>query len=99
MSSSSSLRIKQYLAKDNNTCIAILITACYTLGAPVFILGIKELYKTHTFVIGQCQIKSIDLIPGNHGFYPRWNITALHENQTKHDTLIASTFFFIESRA
>jgi len=99
MSSSFSLRIKQYLGKERNFCITLLIIVCYSFGMPLTITGLKELYKIHTFVIDQCQVKSIDLKIRYSLFCPRWNFTVLHENQTRNASLIASTGFRTESRA
>jgi len=99
MSSSFSLRIKQYLGKERNFCITLLIIVCYFFGMPLTIGGLKELYKIHTFVVHPCQVKSIDLKIRELSFYPRWNFTVLYENQTRDDSLITSTGFITESRA
>ncbi|CAF1535638.1 unnamed protein product, partial [Rotaria sordida] len=57
------------------------------------------LYKIHTFIVHQCQVRSIDLKIRKLNYYPRWNITVLYENQTRDDSLIASTGFSKESQA
>jgi hypothetical protein len=85
------VRIKNYLGEERNLCIGIFIIFCYVFGGPLSIVGLKELYKTRTFVIHQCQVKSIDLKTRQGYFYPLWNITVLYENQTRDDSLIAST--------
>ncbi|CAF1461257.1 unnamed protein product [Adineta steineri] len=61
--------------------------------------GLKELYKSHTFVFHHCQVKSIDVKIIKSGYYPQWNITVFNENQTKDDNLIALHRSFLKSQA
>ncbi|CAF1546588.1 unnamed protein product [Rotaria sordida] len=90
-SSTTSLTIKQYLAKENNCKIALLIISCSTIGILVLFHGLKELYKIKTFIMGQCQVKSIDLKTEKDNVYPLWFITILHDNQKSEDIIIGST--------
>ncbi|CAF3061667.1 unnamed protein product [Rotaria sp. Silwood2] len=95
----SSLTIKQYLSKEHNFPVLSLITCCYFIGGLLSFAGLKELYKLNTFVIHQCQVKSIDLKFLDRNLYPRWNITVVHDNQIIDDFLIASTGLTSESEA
>ncbi|UJR11320.1 hypothetical protein I4U23_015501 [Adineta vaga] len=61
--------------------------------------GLKELYKSHTFIIDLCQVTSIGVNKTIVMSYPSWNITVWHENETKTDSFMASNGYFTEERA
>src|ERR1700722_13572771 len=95
----SSARINPYLTNEENVCAVLLIVVCSMISGMLSYDGLEELYKTNTFVIRQCQVKSIDLKYLDRSLHPRWNITVVHENQAVDDFLIASTGSTLESDA
>ena len=98
-SSTTSLRIKQYLAKENCCKIAFFIISCSTIGILLLFHGVTELYKIKTFIIGQCQVKSLDLKTEKDSVYPLWFITILHDNQKSEEIIVGSTGYRIRYEA
>lgn len=92
-------RIKGRLAEEKNILVIGVITFCYFFGIILSINGLIELYKSNTFIIHHCQVKSIDLDIQKSNFYPRWNITVTDKNETRNDTIISSTRFSSEECA
>jgi hypothetical protein len=88
--SSSPLKTKKYLTKDQNSCVILLIGICYIFSILLLFCGSEEFYKLNTLIIGHCQVKSIDLKSLRNNYFPRWSITVLYKNQTNNDILIAS---------
>jgi hypothetical protein len=92
-------RIKQHLAKEKNFIVIVIIPFCCIFGFILLVTGSQELHKSSTFVIHECQVKTIDLKFNVGKLYPRWNITVVYENQRIDDFVIASTGSTSESDA
>jgi len=84
-------RIKHHLAKEKNFFVIVIIPFCCFFGFVLLVTGSQELYKLSTFVIHECQVKTIDLKFDVGKLHPRWNITVVYENQRIDDFIIAST--------
>jgi len=97
--SSTTLRIKQYLAKESNYTIVFLTLFCYIFGILLLFVGLEEFYKMKTLVIGQCQVRSIDLKTEKYNDYPNWFITVLHDNQKNEDSIVGSTGYLLRRDA
>ena len=98
-SSTTSLTIKQYLAKENSCKIVFVIISCSTIGILLLFHGLKELYTIKTVVLGQCEVKSIDLRTEKDSVYPIWLITVLNDNQKIKDIIMGSAGYRIRDEA
>jgi hypothetical protein len=78
------------ILKNRKSCLIVLISISYFLSILFLYFGSEELYKYQTLIIGQCQVKSIDLKFLRNSYFPRWNLTICYLNQTINQILIES---------
>jgi hypothetical protein len=82
--------MKEHLAGKDNVFVLCFVIFCSIVGFMFSMIGLLELYKSNTFVIHQCQIKSIDLTKIELNFYPSWIITVIDDNQIEDQILTLS---------
>jgi hypothetical protein len=89
-SSLNSAKIDENLLKNRKSCLIVLISICYLLSILFVYFGSEELYKFETLIIGQCQVKSIDLKFLRNSYFPRWNLTIYYLNKIINQSLVES---------
>ncbi|CAF1290718.1 unnamed protein product [Adineta ricciae] len=92
-------KFKYYIVVDGSPLYINAVFLGYIIGVVIITAGFYELYRLYTYIVGKCQVKSIDMKFRDSKLHPRWNITSTYENKTINYSLIAADGFSYKDSA